>query len=154
MANTITYFLSVRFKKVNGPIVGRMFNKDFRFLDDMINAAMGLDLWTPIESGKIGVTASPITAALYVFNLKIKGEGGRTGYPKNAVDPISNTANIIQAIQIIQTKEMSSLKPTIIIFTKIVSGIKSNIIPDTVSLEGAMRYLYKDEEEFEKNLKE
>lgn len=115
-----------------------------------VDAAMGLHLWTPIESGKIGVTAGPITAALDVFNLRIKGEGGHTGYPENAVDPIITAANIIQTIQIIQTREMSSLKPTIIIFTKIVSGTKSNIIPSTVSLEGTMRYLSRDKGELEK----
>lgn len=39
-------------------------------------------------------------------------------------------------------------------FTKILSGIKANIIPDTISLEGTIRYLYKggenNQEELEK----
>ncbi|PKP61193.1 amidohydrolase [Candidatus Atribacteria bacterium HGW-Atribacteria-1] len=109
-----------------------------------VNAAMGLHLWTPIESGKIGVTAGPITATLDVFNLKIKGKGGHTGYPENAVDPIIAAANIIQTIQTIQTREISALKPTIIMFTKIKSGVKSNIIPQEVSLEGTIRYFYKE----------
>lgn len=117
-----------------------------------VNAAMGLHLWTPIESGKIGITAGPITAALDVFNLKIKGKGGHTGYPENAVDPIIAAANIIQTIQTIQTREISALRPTIIMFTKIKSGVKPNIIPDKVSLEGTMRYLYKGGEKNEENL--
>ena len=89
----------------------------------------------------------------YLF-IKIKGKGGHTGYLENAVDPIITAANIIQTIQIIQTREKSSLKPTIIMFTKILSGIKANIIPDTISLEGTIRYLYKggenNQEELEK----
>jgi len=117
-----------------------------------VNAAMGLHLWTPIESGKIGVTVGPITATLDVFNLKIKGKGGHTGYPENAVDPIITAANIIQTIQIIQTREISALKPTIIMFTKIKSGVKSNIIPGEVSLEGTMRYLHKGGEKNERKL--
>ncbi|HBY57146.1 MAG TPA: amidohydrolase [Candidatus Atribacteria bacterium] len=110
----------------------------------LVDAAMALHLWTPIESGKIGVTAGPITATLDVFNLKIKGKGGHTGYPENAVDPIIAAANIIQTIQTIQTREISALKPTIIMFTKIKSGVKSNIIPDTVNLGGTIRYFYKE----------
>jgi len=102
---------------------------------------MVLHLWTPIESGKIGVTADPTTAILDVFNLNIKRKAGHTGYPENAVDSIIAAANIIQNIQTIQTREISALKPTIIMFTKIKSGVRSNIIPDKVSLEGTMRYI-------------
>ena len=117
-----------------------------------VDAAMALHLWTPLESGTIGVVAGPITATLDVFNLKIKGKGGHTGYPENAVDPIIAAANIIQTIQIIQTREISALKPTIIMFTKIKSGVKSNIIPHEVSLEGTMRYLHKGGEKNEEKL--
>lgn len=117
-----------------------------------VDAAMALHLWTPLESGTIGVVAGPITATLDVFNLRIKGKGGHTGYPENAVDPIIAAANIIQTIQIIQTREISTLKPTIIMFTKIKSGVKSNIIPGEVSLEGTVRYLYKGGEKNEEKL--
>ncbi len=121
--------------------------------DPQVDAAMGLHLWTPIESGKIGVTNGPITATLDVFNLKIKGKGGHTGYPEKAVDPIIASANIIQTIQTIQTREISTLKPTIIMFTKIKSGVKSNIIPGEVSLEGTIRYFYKEGVKNEEKLK-
>ena len=117
-----------------------------------VNAAMALHLWTPLESGTIGLAAGSVTTTLDVFNLKIKGKGGHTGYPENAVDPIITAANIIQTIQIIQTREISALKPTIIMFTKIKSGVKSNIIPGEVSLEGTVRYLYKGGEKNEEKL--
>ena len=109
-----------------------------------VNAAMALHLWALLESGTIGVVAGPITGTLDIFHLTIKGEGGHTGYPEKAVDPIIASTNIIQTIQTIQTREISVLKPTIIMFTKIKSGVKSNIIPDTVSLEGTIRYFYKE----------
>lgn len=41
-----------------------------------VNAAMALHLWTPIETGKIGIIEGPITATLENFNIKIKGKGG------------------------------------------------------------------------------
>lgn len=119
-----------------------------------VNAAMALHLWTPLESGTIGVVAGPATGALDIFTLKIEGEGGHTGYPEKAVDPIIASANIIQAIQTIQTREISALEPTIIMFTKIKSGVKSNIIPDTVSLEGTIRYLYNEGEKNKEKLHE
>jgi metal-dependent amidase/aminoacylase/carboxypeptidase family protein len=52
-------------------------------------------------------------------------------------------ANLIQTVQTIQTREISNLKSTIIMFGKISGGTKSNIIPDKVDLEGSIRFLYK-----------
>jgi amidohydrolase len=113
-----------------------------------VGAAMALHLWTPLESGIIGVQSGPITGALDIFRLTIKGEGGHTGYPERAVDPVVASANIIQNIQILQTREISVFKPTIVMFTKIKSGTKSNIIPDTVNMEGTIRY-FRDQKEQE-----
>jgi amidohydrolase len=119
-----------------------------------VDAAMALHLWTPLESGIIGVQSGPITGALDIFYLTIKGEGGHTGYPERAVDPVIVSANIIQNIQTIQTREISALKPTTIMFTKINSGIKSNIIPDTVSLEGTIRYFHNQKEQETESLQQ
>ena len=41
-------------------------------------------------------------------------------------------ANLIQTVQMIQTREISNLRSTIIMFGKIAAGTKSNIIPDKV----------------------
>ena len=111
-----------------------------------VDAALALHLWTSLDSGIIGVQEGPITGTLDIFQLTIKGEGGHTGYPEKAVDPIIASANIIQNMQIIQTREMEAFKPVIIMFTKINSGSKVNVIPDKVSLEGTIRYFNKQED--------
>jgi amidohydrolase len=59
------------------------------------------------------------------------------------VDPVIAAANLIQTVQTIQTREISNLKSTVIMFGKISGGTKSNIIPDKVELEGSIRFLYK-----------
>jgi len=119
-----------------------------------VDAALALHLWTSLDSGIIGVKAGPITGTLDIFKLTIKGEGGHTGYPEKAVDPIIASANIIQNMQIIQTREMEAFKPVIIMFTKINSGSKVNVIPDTVSLEGTIRYFNKQEDKDSERLHE
>jgi amidohydrolase len=43
---------------------------------------------------------------------------------------------------VIQTREISNLKATVIMFGKITGGTKSNIIPDKLELEGSIRFLY------------
>jgi len=110
--------------------------------DPKVDAVIGMHVWTPIESGKIAITPGPIMGGLDVFKLTIFGKGGHTGVPEDAVDPIIAAAGVIQTVQVIQTREISNLKSTIIMFGKITGGTKSNIIPDKVGLEGSIRFLY------------
>jgi amidohydrolase len=107
-----------------------------------VNSAMGLHIWAPLKSGEIGLKAGPVFASMDIFKITVKGKGGHTGYPETAVDPIIAAADIIQTSQIIQTREISLLKPTVLIFSKVNAGATNNIIPETVTLQGSLRYLY------------
>ncbi len=109
-----------------------------------VDAAVGLHVWPTIRSGKIGITEGTVMAGLDVFKVTIHGKGGHTGQPENAVDPILAAANLIMTSQMIQTREISNLQSTIIMFGKINGGTKSNIIPDQVTLEGSLRFLYQN----------
>jgi amidohydrolase len=86
-------------------------------------------------------------AGLDIFEVTILGAGGHTGYPETAVDPVIAAADLVQTAQRIQTREISVMKPTAIIFGKINGGTKANIIPDTVILEGSIRTLYDDRDD-------
>lgn len=111
--------------------------------DPPVDAAVGLHLWSPIESGKIGITPGPLMASSYYFKLTIQGKGGHGGAPHEAVDPVLCAANIIQNAQKIQTRETSALQPTVITFCKVNCGTSPIIIPDKVVLEGSIRCLHK-----------
>ncbi|MEE4113351.1 MAG: amidohydrolase [Desulfobacteraceae bacterium] len=111
--------------------------------DPKVDAAMTVHVWTPVPSGKIGITPGAVMGGLDVFKMSILGKGGHTGVPEDAIDPVIAAANLIQTVQMIQTREISNLKATIIMFGKICGGTKSNIIPDRVDLEGSIRFLYK-----------
>jgi amidohydrolase len=107
-----------------------------------VDAAMGIHIWTPVPSGVIAVSAGAVMAGLEIFKITVKGVGGHTGYPETAVDPIIAAADIVQTVQRIQTREISLMKPTVIMFGRISGGTRANIIPDTVTLEGSVRALY------------
>lgn len=113
-----------------------------------VDAAMGIHIWTPLLSGEIGATVGGVMASMDVFHITIKGKGGHTGYPDSAIDPIICAADLIQTAQRIQTRDISLLCPTALMFARINSGTKNNIIPDQVELEGTLRYLYEPTEEF------
>lgn len=105
-----------------------------------VDAGMGIHLWTQIKSGFIGIKSGAIMTALTVFKIKVIGKGGHTGYPENVIDPIMAASDIIQKMQLIQTRESSQLNPIIIMFGKVKGGTKNNIVPDEVELEGTIRY--------------
>lgn len=107
-----------------------------------VDAAMGIHIWTPLPSGTIAATAGGVMATMNVFSMTIRGKGGHTGYPEDAIDPIIAAADVIQTAQRVQTRDTSVLHPTALIFSKINGGTKNNIIPDEVQIEGSIRYLF------------
>jgi amidohydrolase len=111
--------------------------------DPKVDAVLGIHVWTPVASGNVAITHGTVMGGLDVFKIRIQGKGGHTGFPEDAVDPVIAAANLIQTTQIIQTREISDLLSTIIMFGKIQGGTKGNIVPDTVDLEGTIRFLYK-----------
>ena len=110
--------------------------------DPDVDAAFGMHIWSYLNSGQIGVSAGPIMAGLDVFQIVITGKGGHTGAPENSIDPVLTAANVIQSVQSLQTREISNLQPTVIVFGKIEGGTKGSIIPNKVLLEGTIRFLY------------
>ncbi|MDW7738851.1 MAG: amidohydrolase [Bacillota bacterium] len=107
-----------------------------------VDTVFGLHVWSPLPTGFFGISAGAVMAGLEIFKITVKGVGGHTGYPESAVDPIIAAADIILSAQRIQTREISLMKPTVIVFGNVHGGTKANIIPDTVMLEGSIRTLY------------
>ncbi len=107
-----------------------------------VDAAMGVHIWSPLPSGTIGVKSGAVTSSMDVFKVTIKGRGGHTGYPESAVDPVVCAAAVVQQVQSIQTRLISPMKPIALMFGRISGGTKNNIIPDSVELEGTIRYLF------------
>ena len=119
-----------------------------------VDGCLGLHIWTPLQSGQIGLTAGPVMAGMEHFKLVVNGRGGHTASPQSAIDPIIAAAGIIQGVQSIQTREIDVLKePTIIMFGQIQGGTASNVIPDSVTLEGTLRYLFEGDPASELNPK-
>ncbi|SCY75729.1 M20 metallopeptidase family protein [Alkaliphilus peptidifermentans] len=112
-----------------------------------VDAALGLHLWSPIESGKIGIGNGPIMASSHYFKLTIKGKGGHGGAPHLSIDPINCGMHVMQAVQAIQTREVDALAPTIITFCKLQAGSSPIIIPEQLEVEGSIRCLHEGFEE-------
>jgi len=107
-----------------------------------VSRVMGIHVWSQIPSGRVSISPGVVMGGLDVFNVRVKGKGGHTGYPHEAIDPVVAASSIIQTVQTIQTREMDAQKPTIIMFGKLQAGVKANIIPEEVCMEGTIRFLH------------
>jgi amidohydrolase len=107
-----------------------------------VDAVMGIHIWSMVSSGRVSITPGVVMGGMDVFKMTIRGKGGHTGYPHEAIDPVIPAASIIQSVQAVQTREMDAQKPTIIMFGKLAAGNKANIIPEEVYLEGTIRFLH------------
>lgn len=110
-----------------------------------VSAALALHLWSPIKSGKIGLSSGPILGTTEEFELKIIGKSGHTATPQTAVDAILGAAKVVDAVQSLGTREFDPMLPIAIMFGKIHGGSARNIISDCVELGGTIRFLFPDE---------
>ncbi len=107
-----------------------------------VDASFALHLWSPLPVGTIGLSAGPFMAEMYNFKIVLKGKSAHSSTPQDGIDPILCAANIIQSVQMIQTREVPPMDATCIAFGIIRGGTATNIIADKVELEGCIRYLY------------
>jgi amidohydrolase len=115
--------------------------------DPAVDAAFGLHLWNSLPTGTIDLRPGPIMAASHYFTITIRGRGGHAGFAHQSIDPILAAAQVIQAVQAIQTREVDALDPAVIMFTALRAGSNSTIVPETVTLGGSIRFLYPGGEE-------
>lgn len=112
-----------------------------------VDAAFGCHLWSQLDTGRIDICEGPVMAASHYFTLTVKGRGGHAGFVHESVDPLFVASSIIQAVQVIQTREINALYPMVIMFTRIQGGSNPVTVPETVLLQGSIRFLYDGGEE-------
>lgn len=107
-----------------------------------VDAVLGLhngNLHRDIAPGKIGIKYGPMMAAADRLFIKVRGKGSHAAYPEDSVDPITTTAQIINSLQSLISRETAAIDPAVLSITKIRGGYNTNIIPDEVELEGTVR---------------
>ncbi|SEP62319.1 amidohydrolase [Ignavigranum ruoffiae] len=101
-----------------------------------------------IPAGKISYQVGPFMASMDRFSMTIRGRGYHGAYPENAHDPIIAANHIISAIQTIKSRNLKATEPAVISVTHIEGGVNQNIIPDTVFLEGTVRTINFQQQQF------
>lgn len=104
-------------------------------------AIFGLHVW-PGLTGSIGYRPGGTLAGANEFTITVKGRQTHAAMPWRGIDPITVSAQILMALQTIPSRQMDITKaPTLVSIGSIHGGVRSNIIPDEVTLNGTIRIL-------------
>jgi len=92
-----------------------------------------------LETGKIGICEGYTYANADSVNITVRGVGGHGAYPHKTKDPIVVSAEIINALQTIVSRENNPIDPAVVTVGSIHGGTKHNIIPDEVKMQLTVR---------------
>jgi amidohydrolase len=110
-----------------------------------VDVVFGLHIESDIEVGKIEYKSGAFMASSDWFAIKVNGKGSHGAQPWKGIDPITVSAQIINGLQTIVSRQSDLTKaPAVITIGKIEGGIRRNIIPENCTMLGTIRTLDKD----------
>ncbi|GAB2874063.1 amidohydrolase [Microbulbifer echini] len=104
------------------------------------DVAFGQHVTSSLPSGVIGYRSGPLMAAADEFRITINGRQTHGSRPWGGVDPIVAAAQVVMGTQAIVSRQVDITKePAVISYGRIDGGVRNNIIPDSVYLNGTIR---------------
>ena len=103
-------------------------------------AVFGIHVGITTPGGQISTRPGPLMAAADRYKLIVKGQQSHGARPWDGVDPIVVAAQIVLGFQTIASRQVDvTLAPSIISVGRITGGVRNNVIPDRVEMEGTIR---------------
>ncbi|NOT54432.1 MAG: amidohydrolase [Deltaproteobacteria bacterium] len=104
------------------------------------DAIFGLHVTSSIETGKIAYRSGPLLASGDMLHLGVRGQQTHGAAPWRGIDPIVVASQIVLGLQTIESRQVDVTKePSIITIGSIHGGVRFNIIPDSVEMDGTIR---------------
>ncbi len=110
-----------------------------------VDVVFGMHIESNIPAGDLQYKSGAFMASADAFKIKVKGKSSHGSQPWLGVDPVYVSAQIINALQGIVSRESDLTKaPVVITVGAIHSGVRFNIIPEDAEMLGTVRNLDKD----------
>jgi amidohydrolase len=107
-----------------------------------VDVMFGLHINSQTEVGKIKYRSGGIMAASDWFKIKVKGKQTHGSQPWSGIDPVVVSAQIINGLQTIISRQTELTKNAAVISVSVINGgVRSNIIPEEVNMLGTIRTL-------------
>ena len=113
-----------------------------------VDAIFGLQINSQTEVGKITYGPGGTMEAVNDMKITVKGVQAHGAYPWSSVDPVVVSAQIINVLQTIVSRNLNVTENAgVVTIGSIHGGLRSNIIPEQVEMMGTVRNLSKEDEQ-------
>lgn len=106
-----------------------------------ISRVFGMHNMPGLKEGSFAIRPGGIMASSSRFTLIVKGHGGHAARPQTVVDPIVTASRIIEALQVIVSRNTDPVQAVVVSVTKVSAGTAFNIIPGEAEMLGTVRTL-------------
>ena len=105
-----------------------------------VDAIFGLHITSIIPTGRIGYRSGPLMASADDFRIFVRGTQTHAAMPWRGIDPIVVSSQIVLGLQTVVSRRMNiTHEPSVVTVGVFQGGVRHNIIPDEVKLEGTIR---------------
>lgn len=109
------------------------------YLDD-VEAIFGIHILPIAPAGTVGYRSEYTFSGRSYFKLKLKARGGHGSSPHKANDAIVAGAHFVTTVQTIVSRRLDPLETGVVTIGSFDGKGTSNIIKDTIEIEGDIRY--------------
>lgn len=108
-------------------------------------AILGQHVFPDLPAGTLGVRSGDFMASADEVVLTIRGEGGHAAAPHHlSADAVLVQAHVLTALQAVVARHRSPDVPSVLSFGLVEARGATNVIPETVRLEGTFRSMDED----------
>jgi amidohydrolase len=109
-----------------------------------VDAAVALHVFTDLKAGQAGFRSGMYMASTDEIYMEVKGKGGHAAMPSEYNSPILIASEILlQLQQEFMVNKHANVKgevvPTVLAFGKVIASGATNVIPESVHIEGTFR---------------
>jgi len=104
-----------------------------------VDAVIALHVDGTLNAGTVAIEDGKVAAAVDSFKAHVIGTGGHGAHPDRAVDPIWLATQALNAMYAVPSRRIDPLLPSVLSLGVVRGGAASNVIPDSVYIEGTLR---------------
>src|SRR6218665_2560179 len=113
--------------------------KDGLFEKFPMEAMFGAHNWPGMAAGQFALKSGPVFASSNEFRIVLRGKGSHAAMPHLGLDPVPAACQMVQSFQTIISRNRRPIDPGVISVTMIHTGEATNVVPDSVEIQGTVR---------------
>lgn len=117
---------------------------DYLKREAVVLQVIGLHLWNQVPLGKVGIIDGAVMAGVCRYKVDVTGKGGHGSRQDLADDPIKAACDMVLKIASIPANFYNMLDASVVSTCEIHAGTTGNVIPNTASFAGSMRFFVRD----------